>query len=375
MADVCASCVGGVWLTCAVLCVQVRVCELLMDAGGDLEGKNKRGATPVDMAISGGSRPTVELLLDHARLRRHDQVLAAAEAAAEWRRRLEAGERTVSELRGVVAPLVEPAVSVQRVGGWRRGGRPDLHIDFCDITQVEATDGLALKEAAAEHERLGRPLLIRNAAGRAAADGDPYAPGGALETVWSRPSMLRRFGSDSFKVFRQRNGTKQSLSMTMAAYLASMERAKASDSDAPDWLVEYGLAPSNPLVDSHHAVVGQILPDLFRDDDGARSLGVNNYQFMVAPAGTGASPHFHFTSARLMVYGRARWFLWPPAQAFYSSKPVLQWYRDDYPTMDGPGRPMECVQGPGDLFFVPPHWGHAVLYLEDTAGMATLFRA
>ena len=39
------------------------------------------------------------------------------------------------------------------------------------------------------------------------------------------------------------------------------------------------------------------------------------------------------------------------------------------------GRPFECLQGPGDLIIVPPMWGHGVMYLDDTAGMATLFMA
>lgn len=38
-------------------------------------------------------------------------------------------------------------------------------------------------------------------------------------------------------------------------------------------------------------------------------------------------------------------------------------------------RPFECVQGPGDLIIVPPMWGHGVMYMDDTAGMATLFMA
>lgn len=47
----------------------------------------------------------------------------------------------------------------------------------------------------------------------------------------------------------------------------------------------------------------------------------------------------------------------------------------DYPDLKGKRRPFECVQGPGDLMLVPPMWGHGVFYLDDTAGMATLFMA
>mmetsp|Transcript_13482 Transcript_13482/g.32988 ORF Transcript_13482/g.32988 Transcript_13482/m.32988 type:complete len:98 (-) Transcript_13482:11-304(-) len=95
---------------------------------------------------------------------------------------------------------------------------------------------------------------------------------------------------------------------------------------------------------------------------------------MLGPARVGASPHFlQQQSARLVVYGRARWFLWPGPRAFYSSRGVWEWYKQDYLKLKGADRPFECVQRAGDLVLVPPAWGHAVLYLEDTVGMLSTF--
>lgn len=50
-------------------------------------------------------------------------------------------------------------------------------------------------------------------------------------------------------------------------------------------------------------------------------------------------------------------------------------YLTDYPELSGADRPFECIQGPGEVFYVPSLWGHGVLYLEDTIGMASLFRS
>jgi len=50
-------------------------------------------------------------------------------------------------------------------------------------------------------------------------------------------------------------------------------------------------------------------------------------------------------------------------------------YLSEYPKLSGADRPFECVQGPGEVFFVPSLWGHGVLYLEDTIGMASLFHS
>jgi len=48
---------------------------------------------------------------------------------------------------------------------------------------------------------------------------------------------------------------------------------------------------------------------------------------------TGASPHFHYASFRSMVFGRARWFLWPPARAFYSTRDIYDWFLSEYPML------------------------------------------
>lgn len=82
-----------------------------------------------------------------------------------------------------------------------------------------------------------------------------------------------------------------------------MSSWNASDTAAPDWLVDYDLTPEHKLVKSHDEIVKRFVGNVY----DSTSNRVNNYQFMIAPARAGASPHFHYTSARLMVYGRARY--------------------------------------------------------------------
>ena len=92
-----------------------------------------------------------------------------------------------------------------------------------------------------------------------------------------------------------------------------------------------------------------------------------------------------------------RRFLFPPGHAFFSLKHVGEWVAEDLPKLralgvggskegggggGGAGRPgdmgsrpgmIECVQGPGDLMFVPDMWGHAVLNEEDSIAVAYEF--
>lgn len=71
--------------------------------------------------------------------------------------------------------------------------------------------------------------------------------------------------------------------------------------------------------------------------------------------------------------GRKRWFFVPPFRNFWSRKPVAEWFATDY--ADVPPKPLfQCVQNPGDIIYIPDKYGHAVLNLEETVGVAAEMR-
>lgn len=85
--------------------------------------------------------------------------------------------------------------------------------------------------------------------------------------------------------------------------------------------------------------------------------------------------HFHIDALNIAIVGRKRWFLYPPPQRFWSTKPTAAWIFEDYlvsataaAKADPP--PIEVVQEPGDIIFVPTDWGHAVVNLEDSVAVA-----
>lgn len=67
--------------------------------------------------------------------------------------------------------------------------------------------------------------------------------------------------------------------------------------------------------------------------------------------------------------GRKRWVLLEPAEAMVSTTPTsrLDW--------DGrwPPSARQCVQGPGDLMYVPSMYAHAVVNLDDVVSVAVEF--
>ena len=47
---------------------------------------------------------------------------------------------------------------------------------------------------------------------------------------------------------------------------------------------------------------------------------------------------------------------------------MVAWLQSHYDSL--PIRPLECVQRPGEVFYVPTGWHHAVINLEHSVGLA-----
>ena len=92
-------------------------------------------------------------------------------------------------------------------------------------------------------------------------------------------------------------------------------------------------------------------------------------QFIVGPEASGAPMHFHVEAFNAAIIGRKRWFFLPPAYTFWSHKPVSTWFGSDYAKVPDPL--FQCVQGPGDIIYVPEAYGHAVLNVEDSVAVAS----
>jgi hypothetical protein len=137
-------------------------------------------------------------------------------------------------------------------------------------------------------------------------------------------------------------------------------------------------------------------------------------QFFLGGPGTGAPSHLHKDAVNSLVYGRKKWFLTPPSRALYSTVPAAEWVAnlarvdeaaralggDDVrrggrrapragaragTAGEGGGalpareeadlyqRLKVCTQEAGDVIYVPHGWGHAVLNVETSVGVAVEF--
>jgi len=105
--------------------------------------------------------------------------------------------------------------------------------------------------------------------------------------------------------------------------------------------------------------------------------------------------HSHGRSYLGLVHGLKRWFVFPPGHSAPSSvtrvsnplQSVFEWFTNVYPLFGaakvpsvrariaqppegGPGyRPLECVQRPGDVVYIPQGWVHQTLNIGETVGV------
>ena len=96
-------------------------------------------------------------------------------------------------------------------------------------------------------------------------------------------------------------------------------------------------------------------------------------QFALGPRGTGAQPHFHGKVWNALVHGRKRWHLQAPPDGHFSGKSALAFFTSLSTQKSNRSGSFEVIQEQGDILYVPEHWSHATLVLEDSLATAIEF--
>ncbi|XP_022372651.1 jmjC domain-containing protein 8 [Enhydra lutris kenyoni] len=97
------------------------------------------------------------------------------------------------------------------------------------------------------------------------------------------------------------------------------------------------------------------------------------YSFGIAGAGSGVPFHWHGPGFSEVIYGRKRWFLYPPEKTpeFHPNKTTLAWFQDIYPTLVPSAKPLECTVQAGEVLYFPDRWWHATLNLDTSVFIST----
>ncbi|XP_024864431.1 jmjC domain-containing protein 8 isoform X2 [Kryptolebias marmoratus] len=89
--------------------------------------------------------------------------------------------------------------------------------------------------------------------------------------------------------------------------------------------------------------------------------------------GTGVPFHWHGPGYSEVIYGRKRWFLFPPDHEphFHPNRTTLSWVTETYPNLPEDEAPLECTIRPGEVLYFPDRWWHATLNLDLSVFIST----
>jgi hypothetical protein len=247
-------------------------------------------------------------------------------------------------------------------GGWGTDVQEAHRLSRCDIDERV---NITASEFYHQYLMPGRPVILRGA-----------ALDWPARDAWTKPGLLSRYGK--LKVSTGATPYAASFGLperheTLGDFIGRLdpERVSRDGKGNPHYAF---TALKGGTGDEHTALMNDYNwrpPFLDHDADGRGwLLSPILHQFFVGGIGQGAAVHFHSNAWNVCVYGERRWFLFPPAIAFYASIPAKQWLENDLPALPTGARPLECMQRAGDVIFVPDMFGHGTYTVRESVGVA-----
>lgn len=180
----------------------------------------------------------------------------------------------------------------------------------------------------------------------------------AIADLFSRKGLLNSFGPHPASVgtsleIVHKSGT-GSVDMNIREFVNTFMpegRDMADAAGEPLYIFQRGVLGTDIVTPS---VTGVFDPD-------ATEVSI----WMVGPPLSGTTFHFHASAFTGLAVGRKRWLLYPPTMTppggasgpnAVPTFPITYWFSDVYPTLDAEHKPVECMQHPGDLMYIPEGW-------------------
>lgn len=285
------------------------------------------GLTPLHLAAFAGDAPLMSFLSENGAVPREDRV-------------------------GRMPRNLTFANFIPNSKRWARAaGRND-----CDLPEV-VYDGSP--KAAAEVRRLvgeGEPVLIRGVLQQVAPE--------LLD--WSPESFVNQHGESPVTVGAVPYAAAFNLStsgMTLREFYTEYVEPKSCE--MPLYVFNQGPAVCRPGYDALVKLMAEAfpMPELVGHPDATE--GIEGIHYFFGSRGSGAPFHIHADAINVAVSGSKHWYIFTPGRTLYSRKTIKRWVDEDYAGLPEEDKPLECLQRPGDVVYVPLDWGHGVLNLDD----------
>lgn len=228
--------------------------------------------------------------------------------------------------------------------GLTDGGR--CNIEVLDRDQINHSDFL-------ERFAYSRPVILRGL-----TDNTKFSQ------LCSKRNLLQEYGDSTVRLSTANTYSYRKVDVPFREYMDELVKPQSVDALGNDTLYFFGdnnFREWNSLF-SHYQPPPFTLPET----TGA-------YSFGIAGAGSGVPFHWHGPGFSEVIYGRKRWFLYPPEHEphFHPNISTLSWVTHTYPSLSLEEAPLECTIRPGEVLYFPDRWWHATLNLDTTVFIST----
>jgi len=256
-------------------------------------------------------------------------------------------------------------------GGWPLSNDWDwlLEDGRCDIPEV---DGALTPQEFMKYVIAQRPVIMRGA-----------ARDWAFRREWTKAGVVRESGELEASVggvpFPEAFGLEHNR-MSVAEYVNLLENEAERAQGKTQltgrsrllrrWVAQQGRPP--PYIFGSLALHGGPTPDEFTFLHGLEGLIRSHDEDLlvyIGPPGSGAPSHIHADAVNAAAFGRKHWFFYPPSRSYFSTQPMQEWLAQRLLHVEE-SRPYRCTQEAGDVVFVPFDWGHSVVNLDASIGVA-----
>ncbi|XP_077980369.1 jmjC domain-containing protein 8-like [Glandiceps talaboti] len=235
-------------------------------------------------------------------------------------------------------------------GGWHTDKEDVIATGPCDL---EVRDSSLTYKEFMEKYAYNYPVILKD-----------VTDNSIFRKLCEKQELLQRFGDKNVKLSTANTYSYEKVIVPFSVYvneilkpqdvssLGNETRYMFGDNNYTEWDVIFKEYIQPPFV----------LPDT----EGVLSFGL-------AGPGTGVPFHWHGPGFGEVIYGRKRWFLYPPNKTpfFHPNRTTLQWLVEDYPNLHMSDRPIECTINQGEIIYFPDRWWHGTLNIDTSVFIST----
>ncbi|XP_059548544.1 jmjC domain-containing protein 8 isoform X1 [Myotis daubentonii] len=293
------------------------------------------------------------------------------------------GHRLLLLVLWTLTAPARPGPGEEGDGGWQRRGAAPAAVAEEERCTVERRADLSYAEFV-QHYAFSRPVILQG-----------LTDNSRFRALCSRKRLLASFGDNVIRLSTANTYSYQKVDLLFQEYVEQLhpqDPTSLGNSEHLGWRQWVGeVALGSAQVQDPCFLLSSLLTDtlyFFGDNNFTEwaslfrhyipppfgLLGTTPaYSFGIAGTGSGVPFHWHGPGFSEVIYGRKRWFLYPPEKTpeFHPNKTTLAWLQDTYPALTPSARPLECTIQAGEVLYFPDRWWHATLNLDTSVFIST----